>query len=278
MAPTVLITGCTKGSMGYSLAKEFARRGWHVYATARKVESMEGLDAAGKVTLLSLDVTNHESLVAARDRVSSENGGKLDVLYHNAGRRSLVMAIDSDPKSDFDDDVALFKTNLFGIMDANRLFAPLLISAMGTVVLTGSVSGRIPQPSQAAYNASKAALEMYSKILRLELAPLSVKVVYTLTGGVQTHQSAQRVKFPPESLYRPIEKKMNDAWEKYERIGMDPDSYAKYVVGKVVQKHPPENIWAGYGSRITWFIETTGMQWIYDRMMKSDYGLDRPLR
>jgi 1-acylglycerone phosphate reductase len=195
-----MITGFTKGSIGESLAREFARRGYRVYATARIIESMGNLgDASPLVTLLSLDVTSHTSLAAVRDRISTDTNGTLDIIYHNADRRALVMAINSDLNNEHDgvDDEQIFATNLLSIMTANRMFSWMLVATHGKIEMTGSVSGRVLQPSQAAYNASKAALEMYARILRMELAPLGVRVVLVNTGGFFSRTLVQRLVAPP---------------------------------------------------------------------------------
>ena len=54
-----------------------------MYATARKVEVLADLASLG-IKTLTLDVTNAESVKAARERVSGETGGKLNVLVNNA--------------------------------------------------------------------------------------------------------------------------------------------------------------------------------------------------
>jgi 1-acylglycerone phosphate reductase len=65
------------------------------------------------INLLSLDVTGHESIVSAHDKIHAAGGGKLDILYHNAGYRSLSMALDTTA----DEALKTFNTNLFGIID-----------------------------------------------------------------------------------------------------------------------------------------------------------------
>ena len=59
----VLITGCSTG-IGRKTAEHLAQRGWTVYATARRPDSIADLEAKGCKTL-ALDVTNEESMRAA---------------------------------------------------------------------------------------------------------------------------------------------------------------------------------------------------------------------
>jgi 1-acylglycerone phosphate reductase len=187
--PTVLITGCTEGSIGYSLAKEFAARDYHVYATSRRIQSMGDIGSIPNITPLAVDVTSHESMLAAHAEITNETGGKLDILYHNAGYRSLGMAVETS----YDEAFKMFNANFFGVIEMNRIFADLVIASKGKIVFTGSVSGYTPHPSQSVYNSSKAAVELYARTLRIEMRPFGVRVVFVLTAAVKTGMSAARL-------------------------------------------------------------------------------------
>ncbi|MFL5843777.1 MAG: SDR family NAD(P)-dependent oxidoreductase, partial [Solirubrobacteraceae bacterium] len=73
----VLITGCSTG-IGRATAQHLAGKGWTVYATARRTESIADLESAGCRTL-ALDVTDEDSMAAAVSQVD------VDVLINNAG-------------------------------------------------------------------------------------------------------------------------------------------------------------------------------------------------
>jgi 1-acylglycerone phosphate reductase len=186
---TVLITGCTEGSIGYFLAKEFAARNYYVYATTRRTQTMGDLGSIPNVNPLALDVTSQDSILAAHAKISKETGGKLDILYHNAGYRSLGMAIETS----YDEAFKMFNANLLGIIEMNRIFADLVIASKGKIVFTGSVSGYTPHPSQSVYNSSKAAVELYARTLRIEMKPFGVRVVFVFTAAVKTGMSAERL-------------------------------------------------------------------------------------
>ena len=55
-----------------------------MFATARRVESIQELAKLANVHTLALDVTSEESIKKARDSVSAVTGGTLDVLVNNA--------------------------------------------------------------------------------------------------------------------------------------------------------------------------------------------------
>lgn len=88
MQPVVMVTGCSVGGIGYSLCETFAAAGCRVFATARQLNSMSGLERAG-VTLLQLDVTSSDSIKAAVEEVI-QGAGRIDILVNNAGQQLKV--------------------------------------------------------------------------------------------------------------------------------------------------------------------------------------------
>lgn len=85
MSPkTVLITGCSEGGIGHSLALEWHNRGYRVFATARKLDAMSSLAAVG-IECLTMDVTDSASLKKVAEEISQMTGSTLDVLVNNAG-------------------------------------------------------------------------------------------------------------------------------------------------------------------------------------------------
>ena len=82
---SVLITGCSEGGIGHSLALEWNTKGYQVFATARKLESMTALKAAG-IECLAMDVTDFASLKSVKETVEERTSGTLDILVNNAGQ------------------------------------------------------------------------------------------------------------------------------------------------------------------------------------------------
>ena len=176
----VLVTGASSG-IGFATAIEFAKRGYKVYAVARRLEPMAPLKKHGIATV-TCDVTLVEDVVKLRDLVSLENDGYLDILYNNAGQPCTVSAIDAK-----DDVVAkCYEVNVFAPIRITREFTALLIKAKGTVGFTGSVAGLIPVPFLSIYSSTKAALHLYAATLRVEFEPFGVTVLNFVTGSVRT--------------------------------------------------------------------------------------------
>ncbi|OJD09784.1 hypothetical protein ACJ73_10092, partial [Blastomyces percursus] len=164
---SVLITGCSPGGIGHSLAREFHRNGLRVFATARDRRSITNLAEQG-IETLSLVVDNEESRKACRAEIELLLKGKgLDYLVNNAGLNYTVPALDVNLQEARE----VFETNFIAVIAMCQEFAPLLIKAKGTIVQVGSVAGIIPYVFGSVYNASKAALHSFSDTLRVELTP-----------------------------------------------------------------------------------------------------------
>ena len=207
MAPkTVLITGCSAGGIGHGLAAEFARRGLHVFATARDLSKMTDLEKKANITLLSLDVTSSSSIADAVASVKSKTGGTLDYLVNNSGALYVMPILDVN----IEKAKAMFDVNVWGVIAVAQAFAPLLIAAQGMVVNISSVTALLRTPWMGLYSASKAAGDMTSEILRVEMEPLSVKVMTVVTGAVRTQifSKARVDPLPEGSVYRAAEQEI----------------------------------------------------------------------
>lgn len=192
---TALITGASSG-IGFATAIEFAKRGYQVFAGARRLEPMEPLAKEYGITILQLDVSSTQSILKAKEIISDKTGGYLDILYNNAGQSCTFPALDTT-------DVAFkqcYEVNVFGPMRVVREFGPLVINAQGTIGFTGSVSGIIPFPLSTTYSSSKAAIHQYASGLRVEMKPFNVKVINIITGGVGTNIADTRP-LPTDSIY-----------------------------------------------------------------------------
>jgi 1-acylglycerone phosphate reductase len=82
---TVLITGCSEGGIGHSLALEWQSKGYRVFATARRLEAMTALTTAG-IECLAMDVTDRTSLETVKAQIQQKTGGTLNILVNNAGQ------------------------------------------------------------------------------------------------------------------------------------------------------------------------------------------------
>ena len=176
----VLITGCSSG-IGQATAKHLNARGWTVYATARRRESLAELQEAGCQTL-ALDVTDEESMRSAVGEVEAREGA-VGVLVNNAGY-SQSGAIETVSMAAVR---AQFETNVFGLVRMCQLVLPgMRRQGAGKIVNLSSMGGRLTFPGGGFYHATKHAVEAISDALRFEVAGFGVQVSLIEPGLIKT--------------------------------------------------------------------------------------------
>lgn len=263
MQKVVLITGCSDGSAGAALARQFQLRGCRVFATARKLEKMKGLVELGIDTLV-MDVTSRADIDAAVETVrKSVAGGKLDILVNNAGAFNLMPLIDQN----LDDARAMFNVNVFGLLAVTQAFLPLLLAAgPGAVVANVSSISVTAEPAfQGVYAATKAAIFTMSGVMRQEFAPLGVRVVTIMSGAVDTNfreNSPWRV--PEGSLYRGLAADIEAKASTEGSGAMAPDAYAKKVVGDLLHPKQGPVIFRGKFATAVWVLTWFGWYGMVD--------------
>jgi NADP-dependent 3-hydroxy acid dehydrogenase YdfG len=176
----VLITGCSSG-IGEETARRLAAKGWKVYATARRPESIAALAEAGCETL-ALDVTDETSMSAAVAAVE-EAEGAVGALVNNAGY-SQSGALETLPMERLR---AQFETNVFGLVRMCQLVLPGMRRAgRGRIVNISSMGGKLTFPGGGAYHGSKYAVEAISDVLRWEVREFGIRVVIIEPGLIVT--------------------------------------------------------------------------------------------
>ena len=172
-----------------------------------------------------------------------------------------------------------FETNLFAVMRMCTAFSPLLIRTRGTIVQIGSVAGIIPYVWGSVYNASKAALHLYSATLRVELAPFGVQVITVITGGVKSNIARTHRTLREGSLMEPLADKYARRLKHSQEVGMPTEQYGQDVVRQVLNSRGylwnTKEIWAGSGGRLVWWVKTLFPEGTWDIYMTREFGLSR---
>ncbi|KAH9203121.1 hypothetical protein DL95DRAFT_507452 [Leptodontidium sp. 2 PMI_412] len=277
---TILITGCSTGGAGHALALEFAAKGLRVFATARSTKSLASLEAKG-IEVLPLEVTSAESIQALKGEITKRTGGKLDMLFNNAGVIYEKPAVEADPALIR----KMFDANVFGVFDMVNAFFPLLLAAAGnpnappTIINTASVLSRLPYPFSSGYNASKAAVVSYSDTLRLELQPFGIKVVTLLMGEVSTGlMSVDNISFGQDSLYIDAQEALKERTRQHIQKSMGPEVFASQVVNSVLSNPAlgkGEFVWKGTNAGVAWLLNAVGPRKVFDPIAKSSVGLNK---
>jgi NAD(P)-dependent dehydrogenase (short-subunit alcohol dehydrogenase family) len=241
VSKAVLITGCSTG-IGHATALRLVKAGHTVYATARRVDSLADLAAAGAHTL-ALDVTDEASMAAAVERVTAEQGA-VGVLINNAGY-SQSGAIETLSMEDLR---RQFETNVFGLVRMCQLVLPgMRKQGWGRIVNISSMGANFTFPGGGAYHASKYAVEAISDALRFEVKGFGVDVVVIQPGLIRTEfaATAQTRLAADDGPYAKFNSSVGAATaEAYAKgplakLGGDADSVAKAVEKAITAQHPP---------------------------------------
>lgn len=189
MKKSILITGCSSG-IGYCVAHALHKRGYRVFATARRQESVEMLLAEGLESLL-LDLNEPESIQQAFEAIMHRTGGELYALFNN-GAYGLPGAVEDLSRQALR---AQFETNVFGWLELTNLVLPIMRKqGYGRIIQNSSVLGFAAMPFRGAYNASKYAIEGLSDTLRLELLDSQIFVSLIEPGPIATQFRANALK------------------------------------------------------------------------------------
>ncbi|CAL9337623.1 3-phenylpropionate-dihydrodiol_cinnamic acid-dihydrodiol dehydrogenase [Streptomyces sp. enrichment culture] len=182
---TVLITGAA-GGIGAACARALHARGANLVLAGRTASSVAALarELGGERTLpLSVDVTDRAGLDDAVAR-TVDRFGRLDVVFANAGaapERPATLAT-VDP-AEFE---RVVEVNLLGVWRTVRAALPQVVAQRGHVLVNASVYAYVNGTANAAYAASKAAVEQIARALRVELSPHGATAGVLYPGWVDT--------------------------------------------------------------------------------------------
>jgi NAD(P)-dependent dehydrogenase (short-subunit alcohol dehydrogenase family) len=268
MAGTALVTGASSG-IGAETAKGLLAAGYIVYAGARRVDAMGALDEAG-ARLLSLDVTDDGSMIAAVETMLRETG-RIDVLVNNAGYGSYG-ALEDVP---LDEGRRQFEVNIFGLARLIQLVLPAMrAQRAGRIVNISSIGGKFGEPFGCWYHATKFAVEGLSDSLRMELHPFGIDVVVIQPGATHSEWSAiahdNLLKYSSGGAYR----ETAAAHAKMMAVGHEgsipasPDVVAKTIVQAVQSRHPKTRYATGGLARTMLFLRRVLSDRAFDAMFR----------
>jgi len=254
---SLLITGCSTG-FGRVTALHFARKGWRVFATVRKESDRESLlnEKAGDIAPILCDVAR-EDQVRELGRAVAAQTPALDALVNNAGS-AFASPMELIPPDVLREQ---FELNVIAQVAVAQAVMPLLKAARGTIINVSSISGRVTSPLLGPYSASKFALEAISDAMRVELAPLGVKVVIVEPGSSptaiwQTSMTRALSMLKARGLdigpYAPLVKVMVAGAEERSKAGFPPQLFAD-TAEKILRSPKPAARYPIPG-RVAWVI------------------------
>ena len=257
----VLITGAATG-IGAQTALHLDKLGFWVFAGVffDEFEQKGGEElkqrASGRLTTVPIDVTNADSIAAAAKTVTSAVGEQ--------GLRGLVNVhgIDIPGPLEFFPIGLLrkhFEVNVIGTMAMTQAFLPLLRKGKGRVINFGSMNGKMIFPLEAAYCASKSALEAMTDSLRMELRPMGIPVSIVEPGFIGTKMldksldAWHKVEATlPQEAHDRYGSFIDSALKRIDKVkdkGSPPEGVAKLIAKALTVKTPKRRYRIGLGSR-----------------------------
>jgi NAD(P)-dependent dehydrogenase (short-subunit alcohol dehydrogenase family) len=222
----ILVTGGTRG-IGAAVAAQLHGRGHRVYVTQRaKVESGRG----DGLQLLCLDVTSAASVEACVHELLRREG-RIDVLVNNAGY-DLFGAVLETQWHEFMDQL---DTNFLGAARMVQAVLPRMLERRsGRIINISSIGGEVGLPMNAAYSASKFALEGYTESLRQELLPLGLYACTVSPSPVATGSLDQSIR-EVSAADNPFAQRRAELVRRMRRDGLASHTRPEHVAAAVVQ-------------------------------------------
>jgi len=189
-----IITGGGTG-IGRATALLFAREGAALVLAGRRAEPLkktvqEIVQAGGRAEYVLTDVSD-SAQVQKLFHEAEGTFGKIDILFNNAG--VFISGKEAHEYTEDEWDLVL-RVNLGGTLFGSKYIVPYFKKNGGGVIINcSSVSGRVAQRMQAPYNVSKAAIEMMSKCMALELGPYKIRVNTICPNLTDTDMAAKAI-------------------------------------------------------------------------------------
>ncbi len=181
---TILITGGTSG-IGLELAKELLKRNNTVIVTGRNKERLERAQKQlPNLHAIQSDASRIEDVDSLFARVTNEFPA-LNILVNNAGvMRTINLNTEEQGLEELTREV---DTNFKGPVWMVMRFLPLLKKLpSAAIVMVSSGLAFVPLPSAPVYCATKAAMNSFSRSLRVQLKKTSVKVFELAPPATET--------------------------------------------------------------------------------------------
>lgn len=174
--PVALITGTSRG-LGRALAERLLADGWVVHGFARGPQAL----AHERFTAHAVDVTDEAAVRAAVASIAES--GRIDLLVNNAGAASMNALLLTPGETA----ERLMRVNYLGTFHCLQAVGKVMVrQRAGRIVNVTTVAVPLALEGEAAYVASKAAVEALTRVAAKELAPSGVGVTAVGFGPVDT--------------------------------------------------------------------------------------------
>jgi 3-hydroxy acid dehydrogenase/malonic semialdehyde reductase len=195
-AKTALITGASSG-IGAAVAEKLAAGGVKVVLVARRIDRLEALakklqtQYQASVFIAEADVRQAEAMPGVLHSLP-KLFRDIDILVNSAG---LAAGLDLVQDADLTDWDQMIDTNFKGLVYATRAVLPFMQArGVGHIVNVSSLAAHRTYPGGSVYCATKAAVQSFTRALKLECQGQNIRVTDIAPGMVETEFSEVRFK------------------------------------------------------------------------------------
>ena len=267
MNKVVLITGGSSG-IGKAIGEFLFHKGFTVYGTSRNPEKVVN----SLFPLIALDVRNTESIATAVAKVISLSGS-LDVVINNAGV-GITGPIEETPTLEMKNN---FDTNFFGPIEVMKAVLPQMrVQKSGLIINITSIAGYMGLPYRGIYSASKAALEIVTESINIEVKPFGINVTNVAPGEFATDIALHRYHAPivEGSPYEVPYKHTLSMINNHLNGGDNPDAMAMAIYSIIQSKDPKIHYKVGaFMQKFSIVLKRILPDKVYEKMLMNHYKL-----
>ncbi len=192
--PKVALVVGAGDATGGAIARRFAREGYTLCVTRRKVEKLEGLvtaieAAGGRVHAFGSDARREEQAVALIEEIERDIGA-IDVAVYNIGGNVRFPITETTARVYF----KVWEMCAFGGFLMGREVAKAMAArGRGSILFTGATASLRGGDGYAAFASGKHALRALAQSMARELAPKGIHVAHVvIDGAIDTQFIAER--------------------------------------------------------------------------------------
>ena len=228
----VLITGGSTG-LGKAIGIFLKQKGFEVYGTTRDPSRYPDFN---DFRLVALDVRNTDSISEAVQTIISEQG-QIDVLVNNAGV-GITGPLEEIPEDEIRNH---FSVNFYGPVEVIRSVLPQMRQqGSGLIINVTSIAAYMGLPYRSIYSASKAALEIITESLRMEVKDFGIRVANLAPAEFATNIAAGRYheKVKEDSPYKVPYQNTLRLMNEHVDSGENPEMVARKVYSIIMKDNP----------------------------------------
>lgn len=263
---SVIITGCSTG-LGLNMAKEFLKKGYRVYATSRDINSLTELKELGAETF-QVDLESNKDIDSFVEKIDS-----VDMVINNAGYAQVGPLLQLSDKCIKDQ----FQINLFAPLYLIKRLVPKLLKRKRPVVINiGSISGVMATPFAGAYCSSKAGINIYTDVLRMELSPLGIRVVKVLPGIFKSSfgdNAESHIANDSCYYYKNLSSTLLKRAQASQKFSSKNEVVAKKIVSRINRRFVPSTLFVAKGAILGYFTGNYIPNLIKDFIFKKNFNL-----